>query len=71
LICGIFILSAQCSIFVAQMHRTFGFPYMQIHAKVAILFYTVKTKKRTMEVDSKWDKQKWYKAQNIVTAHLI
>ena len=37
LVCGSSLLSAQCSIFLAQMHRTFAFSYIQILAKVAIL----------------------------------
>jgi hypothetical protein len=47
LICVTFLLSAQCSIFLAQMHSTFGFPCIQILAKVAILFYSVKTMNST------------------------
>ena len=40
LVCGSSLLPGQCSIFLAQMHRTFGFPYIQILAKVAILVYS-------------------------------
>jgi len=58
LVCVTFLLSAQCSIFLAQMHRTpvfpntqmhstFGFPNTQILAKVTILFYSVKTMNST------------------------
>jgi hypothetical protein len=42
-----FPLSAQCSIFLAQMHRTFGFPCIQILTKAAILVYTVQTMNST------------------------
>jgi len=41
LVCGTFPLSAQCSILLAQLYRTFGFPYIHIVAKVAILVYSV------------------------------
>jgi len=52
LVCVTFPLSAQCSIFLAQMHRTFGFACIQIVAKATILFYIVKTKKNTAQVES-------------------
>jgi hypothetical protein len=60
LVCVTFPLSAQCSIYLPQMHSIFGFPYIQILAKAAILFYSVKTMNSTPQVESNWDVQKWY-----------
>ena len=70
LVCVTFPLLAQCSTFLAQMNKKFVFSYTtQILAKAVILVYLLRTMNRTAELESSWDVQKWYTAQNIVTAH--
>jgi len=50
LVCVTFPLSAHCNTFLAQMHSSFGFACIQILAKAAILFYSVKAMSSTAEV---------------------